>query len=457
MTQLDPRRKNQLWGSDKMKLREYLDGLRGKRVAVLGMGISNEPLVRLLIAHDLDVTVRDRRELPPMDGAKTITGPDYLRDLTEDVVFRTPGLRPDQIPLKPGAVLASEMEAFFQLCPCPIFAITGSDGKTTTTTILSELLKAAGKTVWLGGNIGRPLLDQVDRISPEDCAVVELSSFQLMSMNQSASTAIVTNVQPNHLDWHRDMEEYSRAKKNIFLHQDRNGLLVLNGDDPVSSAYAAEAPGKVRCFSRRTRQPEGCWFDGENVWFGDRRLLKREEIRLPGLHNIENYMAAFCAVYPLVGEEACRRVAGSFGGVEHRLELVREKNGVRFINDSIASSPSRTIAGLRALEGQSLVLIAGGYDKHIPYAPLGEEIPGRVRVLVLTGPTGPKIREAVLSAGGETPVILEEADFRQAVLTASEEAKPGETVLLSPASASFDAFKNFEERGNVFKQIVREL
>ena len=168
-------------------------------------------------------------------------------------------------------------------------------------------------------------------------------------------------------------------------------------------------------------------------------------------------MAAFCAVYPLVGETVCRQVAGSFGGVEHRLELVREKDGVRFINDSIASSPSRTIAGLRALEGQSLVLIAGGYDKHIPYAPLGEEIPGRVRALILTGPTGPKIKEAVLAAGGETPLILEEADFRQAVLAAAKEAGPGETVLLSPASASFDAFKNFEERGETFKTIVNEL
>jgi UDP-N-acetylmuramoylalanine--D-glutamate ligase len=440
-----------------MNLKDYLDGLRGKRVAVLGMGISNEPLVKLLAAEGLEVTVRDKRELPPMDGVKTITGPDYLRDLTEDVVFRTPGIRPDQIPLKPGAVLTSEMEAFFQLCPCPVFAITGSDGKTTTTTILSELLKAAGKTVWLGGNIGHPLLDQVDRISPQDCAVVELSSFQLMSMSMSASTAIVTNVQPNHLDWHRDMDEYSQAKKNVFLHQDKNGLLVLNGDDPVSSAYAAEASGKVRFFSRRTRQPEGCWFDGETVWFGDHPLLRREEIKLPGLHNIENYMAAFCAVYPLVGEAVCRQVAGSFGGVEHRLELVREKNGVRYINDSIASSPSRTIAGLRALEGQRLVLIAGGYDKHIPYAPLGAEIPGRVRALILTGPTGPKIREAVLAAGGEMPLILEEADFRQAVLTAAKTAEPGETVLLSPASASFDAFKNFEERGETFKTIVNEL
>ena len=440
-----------------MNLREYLDGLRGKRVAVLGMGISNEPLVKLLAAHGLDVTVRDKRELPPMDGVKTITGPDYLRDLTEDVVFRTPGLRPDLIPLKPGAELTSEMEAFFRLCPCPIFAITGSDGKTTTTTIISELLKAAGKTVWLGGNIGHPLLDQADRMKPEDCAVVELSSFQLMSMSMSASTAVVTNVQPNHLDWHRDMEEYSQAKKNVFLHQDREGLLVLNADDPVSSAYAGEAPGKVRFFSRRTRQPEGCWFDGETLWFEDHPLLKREEIRLPGLHNIENYMAAFCAVYPLVGEEVCRRVAGDFGGVEHRLELVREKDGVRFINDSIASSPSRTVAGLRALEGQRLVLIAGGYDKHIPYAPLGKEIPGKVRVLVLTGPTGPMIREAVLAAGGETPVILEEADFRKAVLKAAAEARPGETVLLSPASASFDAFRNFEERGETFKTIVNEL
>ncbi len=440
-----------------MDLKEYLDCLRGKRVAVLGMGISNAPLVALLAKHGLDVTVRDKKELPPMEGVKCISGPDYLKDLTEDVVFRTPGLRPDLIPLKEGAELTSEMEVFFRLCPCPIFAVTGSDGKTTTTTIISELLKASGKRVWLGGNIGRPLLYQVEEMRPEDCAVVELSSFQLMSMSLSAATAVVTNVQPNHLDWHKDMAEYANAKKNVFLHQGPQGLLVLNADDPVSSAFAAEAPGKVRFFSRRTEQPQGCWFDGETVWFEGEPVLRREEIRIPGLHNIENYMAAFCAVYPLVGKEVCRRVAAEFGGVEHRLELVREEDGVRYINDSIASSPSRTVAGLRALAGQSIVLIAGGYDKHIPYAPLGEEIPGKVRVLVLTGPTGPKIKEAVLEAGGETPLILEEAGFRDAVLAAAKAAKPGDTVLLSPASASFDAFKNFEERGETFKQIVREL
>ena len=440
-----------------MYLQEYLNSLRGRRIAVLGMGISNRPLVALLAAAGLDVTVRDKQDLPPMEGVKCICGADYLQDLTEDVVFRTPGLRPDSIPLKPGAELTSEMEVFFRLCPCPIFAVTGSDGKTTTTTILSELLKAAGKRVWLGGNIGRPLLDQVDWMAPEDCAVVELSSFQLMSMSMSASTAIVTNVQPNHLDWHRDMEEYSRAKKNVFLHQGHEGLLVLNADDRVSSAYAEEAPGMVRFFSRRIKQPRGCWFDGETVWFEEEPVLRREEIKLPGLHNIENYMAAFCAAYPLVGKEVCRRVAMEFSGVEHRLELVREKDGVKFINDSIASSPSRTVAGLRALVGRSIILIAGGYDKHIPYAPLGEEIPGHVKTLVLTGPTGPKIKEAVLAAGGETPKIIEKQDFREAVLTAANEAKPGDTVLLSPASASFDAFKNFEERGNTFKQIVREL
>ena len=440
-----------------MNLNEYLDSLRGKRVAVLGMGISNAPLVALLAKHGLDVTVRDKKELPPLEGVRCVSGPDYLADLTEDVVFRTPGLRPDLIPLKEGAELTSEMEVFFRLCPCPIFAVTGSDGKTTTTTIISELLKAAGKRVWLGGNIGRPLLDQVDDMKPENCAVVELSSFQLMSMSLSAATAVITNVQPNHLDWHKDIGEYAGAKKNVFLHQGPQGLLVLNADDPVSSAFAAEAPGMVRFFSRKQEQPQGCWFDGETVWFDGEPVLHREEIKIPGLHNIENYMAAFCAVYPLVGKEVCRRVAAEFGGVEHRLELVREKDGVRYINDSIASSPSRTVAGLRALAGQSIVLIAGGYDKHIPYAPLGAEIPGKVRVLVLTGPTGPKIKEAVQEAGGETPLILEEADFRRAVLAAAKAAKPGDTVLLSPASASFDAFKNFEERGETFKQIIREL
>ena len=440
-----------------MDLSEYLSSLKNKKIAVLGYGISNRPLVDLLTGAGLDVTLRDKAQLPELPGVKCVSGEGYLDDLREDVVFRTPGLRPDRIPLKPGAVLTSEMEAFFALCPCPILAVTGSDGKTTTTTLISELLKASGKKVWLGGNIGNPLLKSVPEMRTGDAAVLELSSFQLMTLQGRARTAVITNVRPNHLDWHTGLEEYAEAKKHIFLGQRPEDLLVLNHDDPGSRACAGDAPGRVRFFSRREAQPEGAYFDGETVFFKGKPLLKRSEIRLPGLHNVENWMAAICAVGDEVGEDVIRAVASEFSGVAHRLEPVRSLRGVEYLNDSIASSPSRTAAGLLALEGKSIVLIAGGYDKHIPYDELGELISERVRVLVLCGATAEKIRAAVLAAPGPGPEIIDAADLAEAVREASASARAGEIVLLSPASASFDQFKNFEERGDRFKALVREL
>ena len=251
-----------------MTLSEYLTSLKGKKIAVLGYGISNRPLVKLLAEAGLDVTVRDKGALPEIPGVRSVSGEGYLDALTEDVVFRTPGLRPDRIPLKEGAVLTSEMEAFFALCPCPILAVTGSDGKTTTTTLISELLKASGKKVWLGGNIGHPLLSEVESIAAEDAAVLELSSFQLMTIHGRASTAVVTNVRPNHLDWHTDLGEYAEAKKHIFLGQRAEDLLVLNADDPgswpariprraVSACSAAGRPSPTGLIS--TRRPFSSW------------------------------------------------------------------------------------------------------------------------------------------------------------------------------------------------------
>lgn len=440
-----------------MTLADYLNNLKGKRIAVLGYGISNRPLTKLLTDAGLDVTVRDKGALPEIPGAETVSGEGYLAGLTEDVIFRTPGLRPDKIPLKPGAVLTSEMEVFFDLCPCPILAVTGSDGKTTTTTLISELLKAAGKRVWLGGNIGFPLLEHIPEMDPSDAAVLELSSFQLMSLHGRAGTAVITNVRPNHLDWHTDLTEYAEAKRNVFLGQRAGDLLVLNRDDPGSRACGESAPGRVRFFSRLEQQPEGAYFDGETVFFRGKPILKRQDIRLPGLHNVENWMAALCAVYDEVGEEVCRTVARDFSGVAHRLEPVRTFRGVEYINDSIASSPSRTAAGLKALAGRGVVLIAGGYDKHIPYDDLGPLIGETVRVLVLCGATAEKIRAAVLAAPGPQPEIIKTEDLSSAVLAAAGAAREGEIVLLSPASASFDQFKNFEERGDRFKEIVNAL
>ncbi|MBP5165949.1 MAG: UDP-N-acetylmuramoyl-L-alanine--D-glutamate ligase [Oscillospiraceae bacterium] len=436
-----------------MKLNEYVSALKNKRVAVIGIGVSNEPLIKLLRDGGVDVTARDKTRKGEELGVRLITGEGYLDDIDEDVVFRSPGIRPDKIKLRPGAVLTSEMEAFFELCPCPIIAVTGSDGKTTTSTLIAKLLEAAGKKVWLGGNIGRPLLADCDKIEPDDRAVVELSSFQLMSMRRSAHTAVITNVAPNHLDWHTSMDEYVRAKKNIYLYQQPGDVFVTNADNEITRSFASET---TRLFSMKEKQPNGCSYDGKSIYFGDEEIVRRSDILLPGDHNIENYMAAFAAVYDTVGKKACVETARSFGGVEHRIELVRELRGVKYYNDSIASSPSRCIAGLRSFEGR-VILIAGGYDKHIPYDVLGPVINEKVKTLILTGQTAPKIKEAVLSAGGEKPRIIETDDLGRAVLAAAAEAGEGDTVLLSPASASFDQFKNFEQRGNYFKKIVSEL
>lgn len=458
------------------KLNAWLDTLPGKKILVLGLGVSNRPLVRMLLSRGCDVTGCDATPCDRLDaevleleqlGLRLRTGPGYLENLSADIVFRTPGLHPDRPEIRAlreaGAQITSEMEAFFRVCPCPIIAVTGSDGKTTTTTLISELLKKAGHQVWLGGNIGTPLLPLAKDMTPEDFAVVELSSFQLMYFPFSAHIAVITNLAPNHLDIHRDMAEYIGAKENVYLHQSAADTLILNMDNAITHSFVPKAPGKCLEFSR-TGKPDNGVFLRDGVIYRmengtETELLRQSDILLPGIHNVENYMAAICAVQDLVTPEIIRDIARTFGGVEHRIELVRVKDGVRFYNDSIASSPSRTIAGLRSFP-EKVILIAGGYDKHIPYDVLGPEICTHVKLLVLTGATAPKIRDAVLNAPEYRegfPELLEIDDFSDAVHAAADRAQPGDVVILSPASAAFDKFKNFMVRGRFFKELVRAL
>ena len=449
-------------------LESYFTALRGKKIAVLGMGVSNRPLVWLLLkcgcqVSGCDKTPREKLDKEVLelerDGCKLHLGEDYLEGVEADILFRTPGMHPNHPAIqkmrRQGVQVTSEMEVFFELCPCPILAVTGSDGKTTTTTLISEFLKAAGKMVWLGGNIGTPLLPLVNRMHPEDFAVVELSSFQLMDMVRSPQRAVITNLAPNHLDIHKDMEEYVDAKKNIFRYQDRQGLLILNADNAITAGFRGN--GQTRFFSRRGKA-HVCLENGVICRDGE-RVLPVKDILLPGDHNIENYMAAIAMVEGLVEDEQIRQVAKTFGGVEHRIELVRVKDGVRFYNDSIASSPSRTIAGLRSFP-QKVILIAGGYDKHIPYDALGPEICAHVKKLFLGGATGEKIRAAVESCPDYDPDKLEITDcgsFDPAVYAAARAARPGDVVLMSPASAAFDQFKNFMVRGDHYKNLIKEL
>lgn len=458
-----------------MTLYEYIDQLRTKRVGVIGIGVSNKPLIKLLCRSGVDVTACDKRSREELGeeydellalGAKLILGEDYLESLDFDIVFRTPGLMPfDEHLLKvsrAGGIVTSEMELFFRLCPCRIIAVTGSDGKTTTTTIISELLKAQGYTVHLGGNIGKPLLCDVPEMKPEDFAVLELSSFQLHSMECRPDVAVITNISPNHLDKHKDYQDYIDAKSSIFARQTENDLLVLNHENEYSEYYAGKAKSKIAYFSRKCRPEHGVYAENGSIYRAagaeSKLIMSADDIKLPGTHNLENYMAAFAATDGLVSDEVCVRVARSFAGVEHRLEQVRVLDGVTYINDSIGTSPSRTAAGLHALKTKP-ILIAGGYDKHIPFDGLGDEICRSCKALYLTGATAEKIADAVRASEAYSeafPMFIMD-DFKQTVLAASAAAEPGDIVLLSPACAAFDKFKNFMERGKYFKKIVMEL
>lgn len=456
---------------------EYFERLQGKSIAVIGMGVSNTPLIRMLLRAGLKVTVCDKSlrerveeqaaELESL-GAKLRMGPDYLAKIHKyDVIFRTPGLSPNTPELlhavKGGSELTSEMELFFRLCPCKIIGVTGSDGKTTTTTLISEFLKEAGLNVYLGGNIGRPLLPDVDGMTPEDVAVVELSSFQLMSMDRSPHVAVFTNLSPNHLDYHHTMEEYTSAKLNIFCHQREEDRSVFNYDNDITRSLAKAAVGQTMLFSRKQRLDEGVYLRDGAIWLtngmGSREVLPLADICIPGAHNIENYMAAIAAVDGIVPDKCVRAVAQRFTGVEHRIELVRELEGVKYYNDSIGTSPTRTMACLDSFE-QKLILIAGGYDKGVPFTQLGVEIVRQVKALILTGDTAPAIREAVEQAegyAGSGLQIVETEDLAAAVAAARDIAQNGDVVVLSPACAAFDRFKNFMERGKAFKQLVNSL
>ena len=457
-----------------MTLQQYLASLRGKQVTVIGIGVSNRPLLRLLAGAGAEVTARDKKteeqlgDIAPQLkewGVRLVLGEQYMEDISGDVVFRTPGLRPDHPGLlaakAQGAEITSEMEVFFEVCPCPMIAVTGSDGKTTTTSVIAEMLRAAGKTVWLGGNIGTPLLDQADKMEGDHVAVLELSSFQLMSMKKTPQVAVITNLSPNHLDWHRDFEEYVEAKCNLFKNQGKDDVLVLNFDNPPSCELAEKAPGQVRFFSRKSIPVVGgVWLKNGMLLDNGEPIMAAADIRIPGDHNVENYMAACAALKGMVEPEIMVKVAREFNGVEHRLELTRELDGVKYYNDSIASSPSRTLAGLKCFPADKIILIAGGYDKHIPFDQLGAALPTSVRVLLLCGATADKIEAAVKAAPDYAPGkpdIVRFDNLDDTVAYARKIAKAGDLVLLSPACASFDQFPNFMARGRYFKDLVNKL
>ncbi len=457
----------------KKDFNEFKEFIKEKNVAVVGIGVSNIPLIKFLVKLGAKVTAFDMKSAEDLGeiakefekmGVNLELGKGYLDRLTGfEVVFKTPSMRIDSEALvrckNEGAYITSEMEEFVKYCKAKVYAVTGSDGKTTTTTIISKLLSEQGFKTWTGGNIGTPLFSNIEEIKKEDKVVLELSSFQLMTMDTEVDVAIVTNITPNHLDMHKDMQEYIDAKKNILKYQRENDLLVINDENEITKNLDKEAKGKVVKFSSKKTEGEDAYYKDGKLYVHGKEVCKKENIVIKGMHNVENYLAAFLAVYDEVSIESMKNVAETFGGVQHRCEFVREFEGVKYYNDSIASTPTRTLAGLKAFD-KPVILLAGGYDKHVPFEPLAYEGYEKIKAIVLFGATKQKIEDAFNKLkeekGIEVP-IYSGKDLEEVVIIAKEIAKEGDIITLSPACASFDMFKNFEVRGDKFKDIVKSL
>lgn len=454
------------------KLDEFKYNVAGKNITVIGIGISNLPLIKYLVSLGANVTACDRRSAEDLGenyteleklGVKFNLGDGYLNNLLGDMIFKTPGMRydvPELLKAKEnGSIVTSEMEVFFEVCPSHIIAVTGSDGKTTTTTLIHKMMTDAGYKTWLGGNIGNPLLTDTEKMKENDWVILELSSFQLHTMRKSPEIAVITNISPNHLDMHKDYKEYIDAKKNIMLYQNEGDTLIVNADNQVTADIGKSASGAVKYFSRNGMAD--VYLDGNIIKRGIVEILNIKDIKIPGMHNVENYMAAIAAVSGLVSKDVIVNVAKTFGGVEHRIELVRTLDGVKYYNSSIDSSPNRTINTLRVFPNK-VIIIAGGKDKGIPYDEIGPALAEHVKVLILIGATSDKIQEALdaeinKTGNGKDIEVIRATSYEDAVNTARSKAHDGDVVLLSPASTSFDMFRNFEERGNLFKKIVNEL
>ena len=470
-----------------VQYKELINAIDGKRCAVLGLGVSNLPLTRLLLSLGVakSITVYDKKGIDELGenaaqlaaaGVKFVKGFD---DIDADLMFRSPGIRPDidgiKRALERGARLSAEIEMLLGISPATIFALTGSDGKTTSTTLTGKFLEAgAGGKTFVGGNIGTPLFDRCSDMAKGDNLVVELSSFQLMTLRDAPDYAAITNLSPNHLDWHVDLDEYAAAKHNIV--GERTKRVVLNAESAHTLDFGKELlalGGREIIFFSSKAKGYGdlglsgaklIYLRGSDIVISDGReeqaLLDTALIRIPGMHNVENYMTAIGLTYGFVDVEVYSRVAKEFCGVEHRLELVRSIDGVDFYNSSIDSSPTRTAAALSALAGRDTVIICGGYDKNLSYGPLAVTLCDRAKAVVLTGGCADKIMTAIEDYEGYKTsglMVIREPDFESAVKKAKEIAKKGDTVILSPAAASFDAFENFAQRGNTFKKIVNSF
>ncbi|WP_026883605.1 UDP-N-acetylmuramoyl-L-alanine--D-glutamate ligase [Clostridium akagii] len=452
---------------------EFKSYIKDKKTAVVGIGISNRPLIKYLVKLGAEVWAFDKKSRTEIGdtaeeleglGVKLVVGEKYLESLHGyQVIFKTPSMRIDSpVFLKArqeGTYITSEMEEFVKYCPAKIIGVTGSDGKTTTTTLIYNILKEEGYKTWVGGNIGAPLFSNIEEIGKDDRVVLELSSFQLMTMNVSPEIAIITNLSPNHLDMHKDMNEYVNAKKNIFRFQNKCDTTIINRDNCLTDAIKNETIGKVMGFSRKQKIENGAYYKDGNLYILNKFVCTKEDIVIKGMHNVENYLAAFCATAYDASVNSMKKVATTFPGVEHRSEFIREINGVKYYNDSIASSPTRTLASISAFE-KPIILIAGGYDKNIPFEPLAEEGYTMIKKIILLGNTANKIENVFSKVIKEKNIklpIFKVSSLKEAVEVARKESTAGDIVTLSPSCASFDMFANFEVRGNKFKEIISSI
>ena len=460
------------------KLKEFEEYIRFRKVAVIGLGVSNIPLLDYLHEKKAEVTVFDEKTIEeiPKEIVNKITeysfsfslGKNYLEKLKDfALIFRAPSCLPTVPELEQeanrGAIVTTEIEMLMEMCPGKIIGVTGSDGKTTTTSLINHILKQAGYSTYLGGNIGIPLFTKLNLMRPEDIIVLELSSFQLMGMQVSPNISVITNITPNHLNIHKDYEEYINAKKNIFKYQNEEDTLILNYDNEITRNCENEAKGKTIFFSSKEKLDNGYIVDEDKIKECEdklrKHLLDTNDLFLKGVHNYENICAAIAATSSLVDMDTIVTAVKSFHPVSDRIEFVRNIDGVDWYNDSASSSPTRTIAGLNAFK-EEIVLIAGGYDKNLDYTPIAKPIIDKVKTLVLMGQTSGKIFDVVkqeLEKENKTLDIYMCEDINSAIQTANKNAKSGQIVLFSPASASFDMFKNAVERGKIFKKLVNEL
>ena len=460
------------------KLIEFEEYIKNRKVAIIGLGVSNLPLIDYFHDKKSIVTVFDSREIGeiPKEIIDKVTnyamemslGKSYLNKLHGfDLILRSPSCLPTVPELEEeanrGAIVTTEVELLMKMCPAQIIGVTGSDGKTTTTTLIYEILKKAGYNCYVGGNIGIPLFTKLHEIMPDDKVVLELSSFQLMGIEVSPSISVITNITPNHLNVHKDYEEYIEAKKNIFKYQDRDGIVILNYDNEITRDCSAEVKGNIIFFSSKEKLDNGYIVDDDVIKEFDDKLRKHiigtKELTIRGKHNYENICAAIAATKTLVDVSTAIEVIKTFPGVEHRIEFVKEINGVKWYNDSASSTPSRTISGLNAFD-EEVVLIAGGADKNLDYTPLAKPILDKVKTLILMGQTSGKIfdvvKEAEESENKELNIYMVNS-LSQAVILAKRYSLPGQIVLFSPASTSFDMFKNMYDRGQKFKDIVNKM